>query len=66
MFYDKFLLKKEQSKRFIAKNKEKFERCCRCKQITNIPINTPIDFRDNYIEGSGQLCETCAKKDEEI
>lgn len=36
------------------------ERCIICHRETNIPCDTPIELRDNYIEGAGQLCSECA------
>lgn len=35
------------------------ELCVLCGTDTNIPINTFIEFRAHYVEGSGQLCEVC-------
>ena len=40
----------------------KKEHCVICHQETDISENTPIEFRDNYIEGAGQLCPECALK----
>lgn len=42
--------------------KYKTEKCVFCEFDTNIPINTPIDERYFYIEGSGQLCEKCYRE----
>lgn len=36
-----------------------FEKCVVCNKETNVPINEHIDFRKNYIEGGGQLCQEC-------
>ena len=41
---------------------EEFERCVICGELTAIPVSTPIDFRDFYEVGCGQLCVTCHKK----
>lgn len=41
---------------------EKFERCVMCGALTCIPIFMPIDMRENYIIGCGQICTECAKK----
>lgn len=41
---------------------ESNETCVLCDQKTDVPINLHIDFRYNYIEGVGQLCNKCAKK----
>jgi len=43
------------------KNKEiKYDKCVNCGETTNEPINKDISLRHYYIEGAGQLCETCA------
>ena len=41
---------------------EEFERCIVCGNLTCIPISMPIDWRENYEIGCGQLCAECAKK----
>jgi len=41
---------------------EGFERCVMCGNVTNVPVSMPIDFRDNYEAGCGQLCSECALK----
>ena len=41
---------------------EAFERCVMCGELTHVPIATPVDFRDFYEIGCGQLCVRCAKK----
>jgi len=44
-----------------VKEKEiKYDKCISCGQLTNEPIYKDITLRDNYIEGAGQLCPTCA------
>ena len=35
------------------------ENCITCGINTGVRVNTPIDFRDYYIEGAGQLCVRC-------
>ena len=35
------------------------EKCVRCGKETEYAINTPVDIRRWYIEGSGQLCQDC-------
>ena len=37
----------------------KTEKCVVCGVNTGILESTPIEFRDNYIEGAGQLCNKC-------
>ncbi len=39
---------------------EEFERCILCGAITEIPISMPIDLRENYEVGVGQICDVCA------
>lgn len=36
-----------------------FEKCVICNIETDVPVNQHIDFRENYIEGGGQLCKKC-------
>jgi len=38
---------------------EQFERCIMCGALTCIPISMPIDWRENYEIGCGQLCSEC-------
>ena len=35
------------------------ETCVMCDAVTNIKRSTHIDFRENYVEGCGQLCVKC-------
>ena len=44
---------------------EEFEHCVMCGALTNIPISTPVDWRENYELGLGQICTECAKKQRE-
>lgn len=44
---------------------EEFERCVICGNLTCIPISMPIDRRENYEIGLGQICAECAKKERE-
>ena len=37
----------------------RYERCVLCGKITDVPLSLPIDLRDYYVEGSGQLCRGC-------
>ena len=41
---------------------EEFERCVMCGKLTCVPISMPIDWRENYEIGCGQICAECAKK----
>lgn len=38
---------------------EVFERCVLCGEVTDIPVSTPIDLREYYEVGCGQLCASC-------
>ena len=40
---------------------EDFERCVMCGELTDIPVTTPIQLREFYEIGCGQLCENCYK-----
>jgi len=39
-----------------------YENCVICESRTDIPIDRHIDFRSNYVEGVGQLCNKCSDK----
>ena len=43
-------------------NTEEFERCVICGQLTGVPISMPIDWRDDYEVGCGQVCDECVKQ----
>lgn len=36
-----------------------FEVCVLCKKVTEIPRELPVQQRRGYVEGHGQLCESC-------
>ena len=57
--------KKEVGSVSEAPIKEKYERCILCGQVTCIPVFMPIDWRENYEVGLGQVCAECAKKQRE-
>ena len=42
--------------------KEELERCVICGKLTYIPVSMPIELRENYAIGMGQICDECAKK----
>ena len=44
---------------------EEFERCIMCGKLTCVPISMPVDWRENYEIGMGQICAECAKKQRE-
>lgn len=45
---------------------EEFEHCIMCGALTCVPISMPIDLRENYEIGMGQLCAECATKQQKI
>jgi hypothetical protein len=45
--------------------KNPIEKCIICGVDTQYRFRTPIDFRYNYVEGAGQLCNKCGNKDED-
>lgn len=40
----------------------KYDKCVLCGKITDEPEGRNISFRNNYVEGVGQLCYECAHK----
>lgn len=54
--------KKEAESVNNTSNTEEFERCVMCGALTCIPVSMPIDWRENYEIGVGQVCAECAKK----
>lgn len=40
-----------------------FETCVICNVDTNVPKSMHIDFRNNYVDGAGQLCFNCYTKE---
>lgn len=48
-----------------TQNTEEFERCIMCGELTCVPISMPVDWRENYEIGMGQVCAECAKKQRE-
>ncbi len=43
----------------MSQNKVKFEECVLCHCKTDVPTNTPVAFRKNYVVGVGELCDKC-------
>ena len=39
-----------------------FERCVMCGALTAVPVSMPIEFREGYQPGCGQLCIACQQK----
>ena len=44
---------------------EEFERCVICGRLTSVPISMPVDCRENYEIGIGQICSESAKNERE-
>ncbi|GEM_PF-5379318 len=38
------------------------EKCVVCGKDTGVPVVIPVELRNNYSEGQGQLCFGCANK----
>lgn len=43
---------------------EELERCVICGALTSVPVSMPVDWRENYEIGFGQICAECAKQRE--
>ena len=43
------------------KEKDQKEICVICQKETPYTKNTPVDLRRNYVEGVGQVCDSCAE-----
>ena len=39
-----------------------YERCVLCGKKTEIPVILPVQDRNDYVVGIGQLCYECVKK----
>lgn len=57
--------KKEADSVNITPKTEEFERCVVCGALTCVPISMPVDWRENYEIGLGQICAACTKKQRE-
>lgn len=58
-------LKVDENGRVLSvgdQDNEIYEHCVLCGQLTDVLINTHIDFRYGYVEGSGQCCRKCYNK----
>lgn len=40
-------------------NNSELEKCVYCQRETDVEISTPIEHRNYYVEGVGQLCKNC-------
>ena len=43
----------------IRRHLQELERCIYCDELTDVPRDTPIDEREFYVDGLGQLHESC-------
>ncbi len=43
----------------IINNLNEYEKCVICGTVTDVMKDTPIAERQEYIEGTGQLCQKC-------
>ncbi len=68
--FKKFAIHHRPKKKILHPNNasatEEFERCVICGKLTCIPISMPVDWRENYEIGLGQICAECAKKEREV
>ena len=46
----------------VKSQPEEYERCIICGELTDVPMTMPIEMRENYEIGCGQLCARCAKE----
>lgn len=46
-------------KDFAKRREDEFEICVCCHKKLDIPVSTPVEFRDFYVDGAGQLCYDC-------
>ena len=44
------------------KKNSEMEYCALCGEPTGVLKSTPIEFRNNYVYGAGQLCYKCANE----
>lgn len=43
-------------------NSDEYEICILCGRQTTVPKDMYVEFRDNYVNGAGQLCYKCWKE----
>lgn len=43
-------------------SKDGYDLCVTCNKKTPYKTETPVDMREHYVEGAGQLCRTCNTK----
>ena len=49
----------ENQVQFTMTNQVQTEKCVVCGKDTGVPVDTHIDMRKTYDEGSGDLCADC-------
>lgn len=52
----------EEMEKIKKEIKVEMDKCILCGVETQYPKDLHIDYRKNYVEGSGQLCQECADK----
>ena len=45
-----------------SKGEVEMEKCILCDCETQVPRNRHVSYRENYVEGAGQLCPPCYSK----
>ena len=55
------VIKNAHNDDFVVEYPE-FETCVMCSIDTNVPKSMHVDFRNNYVDGAGQLCFDCYTK----
>ncbi len=53
---------RSKEKRKIDLSKSEIEHCVVCKAPTPFKKKDPIKIRTGYVEGGGQLCNSCEKE----
>ena len=60
---DSMMRRKKYLQRILYQRHETvYETCVLCGAETKIPVTTPIEEREDYIQGCGQLCTPCRRK----
>lgn len=49
-------------KRKVKNPQSEYEECALCHKLTEVNKNTPVECRQHYIYGVGQLCLKCNHK----
>ena len=53
-------MSEDLNKLYVSENGK--DLCISCEAETDYSHDTSIDYRVGYVEGAGQLCETCWNK----